>query len=52
MPHGIFMNFILTFLYLFAASTNLKFERMTYDILVTFVDGHLGRFCGWLLWME
>jgi hypothetical protein len=39
-------------LYLFAASTNLKFERMTDDILVTFVDGHLGRFCGWLLWMR
>jgi hypothetical protein len=38
-------NFILTLLYLFVASTNLQFERMTDDILVAFLD----RLFGWLL---
>jgi hypothetical protein len=38
-------NFILTLLYLFVASTNLQFERMTDDILVAFLD----RVFGWLL---
>jgi hypothetical protein len=44
-------NFILTFLYLFAALTNLQSEHVTDDVL-PFVDVHLGHLCLSLLWMD
>ena len=43
-------NFILTFLFLFVASTNPRFEHVTDDSLAS-VDGHLGRFCRWNVWL-
>jgi hypothetical protein len=43
-------NFILTFLFLFVASTNPRFEHVTDDGLAS-VDGHLGRFCRWNVWL-
>jgi hypothetical protein len=43
-------NFILTFLFLFVALTNLRFEHVTDDGLA-YVDGHLGCFCRWNVWL-
>jgi hypothetical protein len=48
--HIIIAHLILTFLFLFVASTNPRFEHVTDDDLAS-VDGHLGRFCRRNVWL-